>query len=709
MRRQIVGSVRAGESVTRIAERLLDIDSPIVRLPRHVVELRRAAEMSLASGDRNVYIKAVKKWESTIERLGATSPELSIRAATKQMVKDLGKAKVGQIDGIVDRWTLERARFQARTIARTEVVQGYRDQAQRQAADKDYVVGFRWRLSPAHRHTDVCLSGSTLVEAIGGQRRIDSLRVGDEVLTHTGRYMPITRVYRSSTPAVGLLRLRFQAGTNPVLEVDATRNHPFATARGWIAAGALNIGDRAACLPGACCMRDDLPGDGSSGIGQSGFPQSEPFEHPRTIGGARCAGPQAPAPGIRTWESASASIATRSLGSGMRRFLQTLQTSWGFLHRFGLSTFWPASHLAFPICQDGVSQNWDSPLPSGGFQSSDGPLRYSLCPRSSSSRIGFSESSSSERTVCRTFHRETALSGARPYSTSASSTCEPEGLVSRMWRTCSAVSALLARHTSGCTASFESCSDHQQSLPPLEASAPSTAGTVAEASVSSPSQSTPDHKTGDESVAFLRQLLQGWDPSSSGISRMPVECLFLGASELTTTDPHVFNLEVAEDHTYFAGGILVHNCDVLASQDLDGLGPGGYLPGNVPSTPHPSDLCSVSPIVDEQHFARARAKRKGTAEPSKPWLSGRKQTGEEWLRAQPDKFQRELLGPSRFEAFQQGKQVLDKTGNPIPVHKVLGIEKRTQKLGPAVITKPIIERDRASMVIPFPRVSPSRN
>ncbi len=305
MRRQIVGSVRSGEATVRIAERLLDIDSPIVRLPKHVVELERAARMSLASGDRNVYIRAAKKWERTIERLGATSPELSIRSATKQLVTDLKKAKVGQIDGIVDRWTLERARFQARVIARSEVVAGYRDQAQRQAADKDYTVGFRWTLSTRHPEPDVC--------------------------------------------------------------------------------------------------------------------------------------------------------------------------------------------------------------------------------------------------------------------------------------------------------------------------------------------------------------------------------------------------------------------DSLASQDLDGLGPGGYLPGNVPPIPHPSDLCNISPIVDEQHFARERAKLKGTREPSKPWLSGKTQTGEQWLKGKPESFQKRLLGPTRFEAFQRGKTVLDAGGVPIPVHKVLGIPKQKRTLGPAVVVGPIIKRDRASMVRPFPKVSPSRS
>ncbi len=302
MRRQITASVRAGESTTRVAERLLDVGEPIVRLPKHVQDLERAARLSLASGDKNVYVKAAKKWQGTIQRLGATAKESTIRNATEQLVKDLGKAKIDQIDGIVDRWTLERARQQARTIARTEVVDGYRDQYKAQTEDKSYVVGYRWVLSGAH-----------------------------------------------------------------------------------------------------------------------------------------------PAPDV---------------------------------------------------------------------------------------------------------------------------------------------------------------------------------------------------------------------------------------------------------------------CDVYAQQDLHGLGPGGYPPGGVPGAPHPHDLCSQVAIIDEAHFKRARAKRRGTQEPPKPWLSGKTETGEEWLRKQPQADQKRLLGPSRFKAFQEGKTVLGKDGTPIPVHRVLGIAKPKRTLGPAVIVGPSVKRERGRQVKRFPTVAP---
>ena len=161
MRRQIVASQRAGESVTRVAERLLEIDSPIVELPEHVRDLRDAARMALESGDRNLYEEAVERWAKRVKRLGQgagrQAGEFTMRSATQQMVKDLRKARdVGQVDEIVNRWTLDRARHQARVIARTETVEAYRDGYRRGTESQPYTVGYRWTLSGSHPKPDVC-------------------------------------------------------------------------------------------------------------------------------------------------------------------------------------------------------------------------------------------------------------------------------------------------------------------------------------------------------------------------------------------------------------------------------------------------------------------------------------------------------------------------------------------------------------------------
>jgi hypothetical protein len=305
MRRQIVSSVRAGESVTRVAERLLDLDKPIVRLPQHVSELRDAAQMALHRGDRNIYLDAVQKWRSRVEELGQ-GPEggpgaHTMRSATQQLVKDLGSAKLEQIDHIAERWVLERARYQARVIARTETVEAFRDVYKETTARQPYVVGYRWQLSGSHPRPD--------------------------------------------------------------------------------------------------------------------------------------------------------------------------------------------------------------------------------------------------------------------------------------------------------------------------------------------------------------------------------------------------------------------ECDVYASQDVDGLGPGGYLPGNIPSSPHPHDLCSQVAIIDNQFFKRELAKKTGAEEPPKPWESGTTVSAKDWLAKQPEGFQRQLLGPTLHKAFGAGRNVLDPQGKPLPVHVVLNTRKPVRQLGPAVDASAAVRRDRHGQVRPFPKVA----
>lgn len=160
MRRQIVGSVRAGESVTRVAERLLDIDIPVVNVPEHVRELRDAARFAKAAGDPNIYHAEVQRWQGRINKLGqgrAGGPGAhTMRSATQQLVKDLRRAKGDQVGKVVERWVLDKARYQARAIARHEAVEGFRDVYKDSTAAQEYTQGFRWELSGSHPAPDIC-------------------------------------------------------------------------------------------------------------------------------------------------------------------------------------------------------------------------------------------------------------------------------------------------------------------------------------------------------------------------------------------------------------------------------------------------------------------------------------------------------------------------------------------------------------------------
>lgn len=163
MRRQIVASQRAGESVERVAERLLDLDRPHVELPAHVEELRDAARFALERGDENLYERAVDRWQARIRRLGERQADgtlaagsTTMRSATAQLVRDLRRARPEQLRTIVDRWVLDRARYQARVVARTETVEAFRDGYRGATMSQPYVKGYRWTLSNRHGKPDVC-------------------------------------------------------------------------------------------------------------------------------------------------------------------------------------------------------------------------------------------------------------------------------------------------------------------------------------------------------------------------------------------------------------------------------------------------------------------------------------------------------------------------------------------------------------------------
>jgi hypothetical protein len=105
-------------------------------------------------------------------------------------------------------------------------------------------------------------------------------------------------------------------------------------------------------------------------------------------------------------------------------------------------------------------------------------------------------------------------------------------------------------------------------------------------------------------------------------------------------------------------------CDLLANQNLHGLGPGGYPVGSVPSTPHPGCTCTQTAILDQDHFDRELAELDGTPPPPETWRVGGFSSASDWLGRQPEEMQLAVLGPTRLEAFRDDPaRVLDADGS----------------------------------------------
>lgn len=82
---------------------------------------------------------------------------------------------------------------------------------------------------------------------------------------------------------------------------------------------------------------------------------------------------------------------------------------------------------------------------------------------------------------------------------------------------------------------------------------------------------------------------------------MPFTPLHTTVDILPPTGEDVFNLEVAEDHSYVANGLVVHNCDLLSTQNLYGLGPGVYPTRETTPWPaHPNTLSFLEIVFADE-------------------------------------------------------------------------------------------------------------
>jgi hypothetical protein len=101
-------------------------------------------------------------------------------------------------------------------------------------------------------------------------------------------------------------------------------------------------------------------------------------------------------------------------------------------------------------------------------------------------------------------------------------------------------------------------------------------------------------------------------------------------SEQCKSRTTVYNLSVDEDHTYFADGVLVHNCAGCLAED------GTEYDNDVDFEAHPNCRCSLIAVCE------------GVDPPE--WTAGG-----DWFEEQDEETQRNILGPGRYELWQNGQ------------------------------------------------------
>lgn len=140
-------------------------------------------------------------------------------------------------------WASNLAPQRAMTIARTEIHRTWRGaQMANYRANSDVVQGWMWSCDFSPRS---CFPAGKRIQTRRGLIPIEQVRVGDETLTHAGRYRPVTETLRRDyTGALVTL-------TADGREVMSTSDHPFLVEwqgqLNWVEAGWLPLGTRVVC------------------------------------------------------------------------------------------------------------------------------------------------------------------------------------------------------------------------------------------------------------------------------------------------------------------------------------------------------------------------------------------------------------------------------------------------------------------------------
>lgn len=108
-------------------------------------------------------------------------------------------------------------------------------------------------------------------------------------------------------------------------------------------------------------------------------------------------------------------------------------------------------------------------------------------------------------------------------------------------------------------------------------------------------------------------------------------------------------------------------CDCLAAANSHDLGPGVYPANDIP-TKHPLCKCALCAILDQKHFSRPE----GSPRVPDEFKDNVSPGPAAWYRANPTAASA-ILGPTRVTLMNQGVNVIDRQGVPLPVGELLGL------------------------------------
>lgn len=173
--------------------------------------------------------------------------------------------------------------YPARRLARTEITRAFGQASIEAARLNPFVRGVKWSLSGVHKDSDQCddnarrssrglprgvylvddvprypnhpqcFPDGVLVQTANGERPIESVAVGDSVLTHTGQFRCVLECFEREYCGP-LVRIVLDER-----EFLVTPEHPLLTEHGWVEAACLQPGDNL-CRAGVGMRHDSFVG-----------------------------------------------------------------------------------------------------------------------------------------------------------------------------------------------------------------------------------------------------------------------------------------------------------------------------------------------------------------------------------------------------------------------------------------------------------------
>jgi hypothetical protein len=467
--------------------------------------------------------------------------------------------------------------YEALRLARTEMTAAFGEGTIAAARVSPSYIGMKWVLSHSHPVVDICCKAGTMVETIHGPKAIEDISLGDMVLTHKSRWCPVVRLYRQTIRDGAMIRLRCQVEKNHIQEVTLTPNHPVLTEQGWVPAGDLKTGCRMAYSP---LMH----------YGQAypyfydvlckvllSFGENETLSYVQTFSGGQYDANEHCQHHIK--HSANLNFQLPSL---IPTFVDDIYQRFFFL----LSN-WDFWGLVFrEIAFAGLLQNEKTSLDVvchslGCFcQFLERSPNYNkfavLCKKKEqipSCRLGKCEVLQHDQLSNIPWNKIYGLVQLEM------SSCKQDKF-SQFW-------------LSGCEQHIDGCrnailQNDQDVLEDMKALQFPYHNIHKFSFYHPPNSSYIDYS-----------ILKGNSPFATLINK----------ETIMVTNETVFNLGVAEDNSYTANGVIVHNCDTLAEHD-EGLGRGVYSPGDEPPLPaHPNCICTLVPVHEEPEKFVERLKK----------------------------------------------------------------------------------------------------